>query len=305
MRQDFHHYDDLKDIFGGFDINELLRGFGMGSNMFSDSFEEDQERGYGQRRGSDLEYKLEISFEEAVFGTEKTISIPRYETCDVCNGTGAKPGSRTERCPDCGGHGKVSASSGFFNIIRTCQKCGGEGTIIKTPCSACSGKGRVRAKRNIKVKIPAGVDTGSRLRVHGEGESGGRGAKAGDLYLLLEVRPHEIFERHDSDIYCEVPINFVIAALGGDVEVPTLEGKIMMKIPTGTQSGRIFRLRGKGVARLHEYGRGDQLVRVQIDVPTELSSEQKKLLKDFAKVSEMTSGPLKKSFIEKMKRMFR
>ena len=180
-----------------------------------------------------------------------------------------------------------------------------KGSIIKTPCSACGGKGRVRAKRNIKVKRPAGVDTGSRLRVHGEGEAGGKGAKAGDLYLLLVVRPHEIFERHDSDIYCEVPINFAIAALGGEVEVPTLEGKIMMKIPSGTQAGRIFRLRGKGVARLHEYGRGDQLVRVQIDVPTELSPEQKKLLKDFAKDSERSAGPLERSFLEKMKRMFR
>ena len=305
MRQDFHHYDDLKDIFGGFDINELLRGFGLGSNMFSDSFEEDQERGYGQRRGNDLEYRIEISFEEAVFGTEKTIAIPRAETCEVCGGTGAKPGSTTAKCPDCGGRGKVSASSGFFNVIRACQRCGGEGAIIKTPCTACGGKGRIRAKRNIKVKIPAGVDTGSRLRVHGEGESGGRGAKSGDLYLLLEVRPHEIFERHDSDIYCEVPINFVTAALGGEVEVPTLEGKIMMKIPAGTQTGRILRLRGKGVAHIHESARGDQLVRVQIDVPAELSSDQKRALKDFARASEKSAGPLEKTFMEKMKRMFR
>ena len=305
MGQDFHHYEDLKDIFGGFDISELLRGFGMGSNMFSDSFEEDHGRGYGRRRGNDLEYRLEITFEEAAFGTEKTISIPRYETCEMCGGTGARPGSKEERCPDCGGHGKVSTSSGFFNVIRTCQKCGGEGTIIKTPCTACGGRGRTRTKRNIKVKIPAGVDTGSRLRIHGEGEAGEKGARPGDLYLLLEVRPHEIFERHDADLYCEVPISFVIAAIGGEVEVPTLEGKIMMKIPAGTQGGRVLRLRGKGIARLHDYGRGDQLVRVQIDVPDQLTSEQKRLLKDFAKASEQNPGPLTKSFVEKMKHMFR
>lgn len=303
--QDFHHFDDVKDVWGEFDLSDLLRGFGFGSNMFTDSFEEGEGRRYGGRRGADLEYRLGITFEEAAFGTEKTISIPRNETCEVCGGTGAKPGSKTERCPDCGGRGKVSASSGFFNIIRTCQRCSGEGTIIKTPCTACSGRGRVRTKRNIKVKIPAGVDTGSRLRIHGEGEAGAKGAKPGDLYLLLEVEPHEIFERHDSDIYCEVPISFVIAVLGGEVEVPTLEGMIMMKIPPGTQSGRVLRLRGKGIAHLHEYGRGDQLVKVQIDVPDDLTSDQKRILRDFAKASERNPGPLAKLFIEKMKRMFR
>jgi molecular chaperone DnaJ len=305
MGQDFHHYEDLKDIFGGFDISELLRGFGLGSNMFSDSFEEDQERGYGHRRGGDLEFQLGITFEEAAFGAEKTISIPRHETCAVCGGTGARPGSKSERCPDCGGRGKVNSSSGFFNIIRTCQRCGGTGQVIKTPCTACNGTGRVRTKRNIKVKIPAGVDTGSRLRIHGEGSSGEKGARPGDLYLHLEVKPHEIFERHDSDIYCEVPINFVIAALSGEVEVPTLEGKIMMKIPAGTQSGRVLRLRGKGIADLHGHARGDQLVRVQVEVPDNLSPEQKRLLKEFAKASEKNAGPLSKSFMEKMRRMFR
>lgn len=305
MRQDFHHYEDLKDIFGGFDINELLRGFGFGSDMFTDSFEEDTGRRYGGRRGSDLEYRIAITFDEAAFGAEKTIAIPRHETCEVCGGTGAKPGSRVERCSQCGGRGKVSSSSGYFNVIRACPACGGEGSVIKTPCPACGGKGRIRTKRNIKVKIPAGVDTGSRLRVHGEGEAGQKGAKPGDLYLLLEVQPHEIFERHGADIYCEAPISFVTAVLGGETEVPTLEGKIMMKIPAGTQSGRVFRLRGKGIAHLHDYGRGDQLVKVQIDVPNDLSSEQKRTLKDFAKASEKNAGPLTRSFVEKMKRMFR
>ena len=304
MGQDFHHYDDLKDIFGEFDIGELLRGFGFGGEIFGEQYGGTSRRG-GGRRGNDLEFQLTISFEDAAFGTEKTISIPRDETCEVCGGTGAKPGSRTERCSDCGGRGKVSASSGFFNIVRTCERCGGEGVIIKTPCTACGGRGRVRTKRNIKVKIPPGVDSGSRLRVHGEGEAGGKGTRPGDLYLHLQVAPHEIFERHDADIYCEVPIDFATAVLGGEVEVPTLEGKIMMKIPAGTQSGRTLRLRGKGIAHLHDYGRGDQLVKVQIDVPNELSSEQKRILKDFAKASERNPGPLAKSFVEKMRRMFR
>jgi len=303
--QDFHHFDDVKDVWGEFDLSDLLKGFGFGADMFTDSFEEGQGRRYGGRRGSDLEYRLRITFEEAAFGAEKTISIPRQELCEVCGGTGAKPGSKAERCPDCGGRGKVSASSGFFNIIRTCQRCGGAGAIIKTPCAACGGRGRMRAKRNIKVKIPAGVDTGSRLRVHGEGEAGEKGTKSGDLYLLLEVEPHEIFERHGADLYCEAPIGFAVAALGGEVEVPTLEGKILMKVPAGTQGGRVFRLRGKGIARLHEYGRGDQLVKVEIDVPDNLNSDQKRLLKDFARASEKSQGPLAKSFSEKMRKIFR
>ena len=294
--QDFHHFDDLKDIFGGFDISDLFSRFG---------FEEEGGGGGGARgRGRDLEYQIEIDFNDAVLGSEKTISIPRYETCPECGGNGAKPGTKAERCPACGGRGKVTASSGFFNIVRTCETCGGEGVVIKTPCSSCRGTGRMKTKKNLKVKIPAGVDSGTRLRVHGEGETGGRGGRSGDLYLLIYVRPHEIFERHDSDIACEVPLDFVTAALGGDIEVPTLDGKIMMKIPAGTQSGRTFRLRGKGIQRLHDYGRGDQLVHVQIDVPTDLSADEKKALKEYARISGHT-GPLAKSFLEKMKRLFK
>ncbi|MFA5142534.1 MAG: molecular chaperone DnaJ [Candidatus Omnitrophota bacterium] len=303
--QDFHHFDDVKDVWGQFDLNDLLRGFGFGANMFSDSFEEGHGRGYGRRRGADLEYRIGITFDEAVLGAEKTISIPRYEACETCGGSGARPGSKTERCPACGGRGKVSASSGYFNIIRTCEKCGGDGTIIKTPCAACGGRGRMRTKRNIKVKIPAGVDTGARLRIHGEGEAGEKGTKPGDLYLHLEVEPHEIFERHGADIYCEVPIDFTIASLGGEVEVPTLDGRIMMKIPAGTHGGRVFRLRGKGIAHLHEYGRGDQLVKVEIDVPADMTSEQRRTLREFAKASERNPGPMARSFMDKMRRIFK
>lgn len=301
--QDFHHFDDLKDIFGEVDISDLFRSFGIGGDVYGGSFGGGR-RG-GPRRGSDLEYRIEISFDDAVFGAEKTIAIPRYEVCGACGGTGAKPGSKRERCSSCGGRGQVSSSSGFFNVVRTCDRCGGEGTIIKTPCVSCGGRGRIKAKRNIKVKIPAGVDTGSRLRVHGEGEAGERGARRGDLYLVIHVRAHEIFERHGADIYCEIPVDFVTATLGGEVEAPTLEGKIKLKIPAGTQGGRTFRLRNKGIAHLHDYGRGDQLVKVQIDVPSNPTQEQKRLLREFAKASERNPSVLAQSFIEKMKRVFR
>ena len=189
--------------------------------------------------------------------------------------------------------------------MQTCQACGGEGVVIKTPCPSCSGRGRVKTKRNIKVKIPAGVDSGSRLRIHGEGEAGERGGPRGDLYILMHVKPHEIFERHEADIYCEVPISYVTAVLGGEIEVPTIEGKIMMKIPPGTQGGRQFRLRNKGIAHLHDYGRGDQIVKVQIDVPTDLNQEEKRALKEYSRSFADDRGPLAKTFVEKMKRIFR
>jgi molecular chaperone DnaJ len=301
--QDFHHYDDLKDIFGGFDLSGLFKNFGFDEDTFS-GYSGGGRQHAGPGRGRDLEYSIEISFEDACFGAEKTIAIPRFEACEECGGSGAKPGSKAERCSACGGRGQVSSSSGFFNVVRTCSRCGGEGAIIKTPCTACDGAGRVKTKKNLKVKIPAGVDSGTRMRIHGEGEAGERGGRRGDLYLLIHVRPHEIFERHESDIVCDVPINFATAALGGEVEVPTIEGKIMMKIPSGTQGGRVFRLRNRGIAHLHDRGRGDQLVKVQIDVPTDLTAEQKKALKDFAKVSG-DGGPLERTFLEKMKKLFR
>ncbi|OGW85340.1 MAG: molecular chaperone DnaJ [Omnitrophica bacterium RIFCSPLOWO2_01_FULL_45_10] len=304
--QDFHHFDDLKDIFGEFDLSDLFRGFGVGGNIFGDVFgTQSTSRRSGARRGSDLEYNSEIDFEEAAFGAEKTITIPRHENCEECGGTGAKAGSKKERCHSCGGRGQISSSNGFFSIVRTCDRCGGEGSIIKTPCPHCSGRGIIRVKRSIKVKVPAGIDSDMRLRVQGEGEAGERGGRRGDLYVLITVRPHEIFERHDFDIFCEVPINFVTAVFGGEIEIPALECKIKMKIPPGTQGGRIFRLKGKGIARLHESSRGDQLVRVQIDVPTDLTQEQKKILRDFAAITGEESGPLSKSFLEKMRRMFK
>jgi len=303
FRQDFHHFDDLKDIFGGADVSDLLRGFGFGGDIFGDSHGGGR-RG-GGRHGSDLEYQFEISFEDAAFGGEKTITIPRYEACQDCSGTGAKPGSKKDRCADCGGRGQVRTSNGFFNVVQACPSCGGEGAIIRTPCPACNGRGRVKIKRNITVKIPAGVDSGSRLRIQGEGEAGEKGGRHGDLYILMHVRSHELFERHDADLYCEVPIDFATAVFGGEIEVPTLEGKVNMKIPPGTQAGRVFRLRNKGIAHLHDRSRGDQLVKIQIDVPTDITSEQRKALKEYARLSGTESGPLHRSFVEKMRRIFK
>ncbi len=303
--QDFHHFEDLKDIFGGFDVSDLFRGFGLGDDVYGGGYETQTRRRGGVRRGSDLQYELEISLEDAAFGAERTVTISRYEACEECGGSGARPGTKKEKCHTCGGKGQVVTSSGFFSMARTCPKCGGSGEMIKTPCPSCDGKGRVKAKRSIKVRIPAGVDSGSRLRVHGEGEAGERGGSHGDLYLLIYVRPHEIFERHGNDIYCEVPISFVNAVFGADVEVPTLEGKVMMKIPSGTQSGKVFRLRSKGVAHLNDYGKGDELVKVQVEVPVNLSTEQKKALKEFARITGEETGPLSRSFMEKMKRLFK
>jgi len=303
--QDFHHFDDLKDIFGGgVDLGDILSGFGFGDSVFGGEYGASSGRRSGGRRGSDLEYQIEIRFEEAALGAEKMITIPRHESCEVCGGSGAKSGSKKERCPACGGRGQVVSSSGFFSIARTCDRCRGEGSIIKSPCPECQGRGRIKVNRNIKVKIPPGVDTGARLRIQGEGEAGERGGRRGDLYILMYVKPHDIFERHGTDVYCEVPVSFVTATFGGEIEVPTLEGKVMMKIPAGTQSGKTFRLRGKGIAHLHDYGKGDALVKIQIEVPTELSAEQKRLLKEYARVSGQ-NGPLSRSFAEKMGRLFK
>ena len=306
--QDFHHFDDVKDIFGEFDLGDLFKGFGVNADMFGGSYGGRGGRSArsGGQRGYDLEVHMPISFDDAAFGGEKTITIPRHEACKECGGSGAKAGSRPERCPACAGQGRVRASNGFFNVIQTCDKCHGEGTVIKTPCPACNGRGRVKIKRTIKVQIPAGVDTGSRLRIHDEGEVGqGSGAPHGDLYVVIEVKPHEIFERHGSDVYCEVPTSFVTVTLGGEVEVPTIEGRIHMKVPAGTQSGKIFRLRNKGIAEVHGRGRGDQLVKVQVEVPTDLNGDQKRALKEFGRLTGEDSGPLHRSFVQKMARLFK
>lgn len=235
----------------------------------------------GPERGSDLRVGIEIAFEEAAFGVEKTVTVPREETCQSCKGDGAKPGTSRTRCPSCHGRGHVMAASGFFSISRTCPKCRGQGSFIQHPCDACRGAGRVPVKREVKVKVPAGVENGMRLRVAGEGEAGLRGGHRGDLFVDLSVRRHEFFTREGNDVLYESRVSFVQATLGAEIEVPTLTGRTRLKIPAGTQGGRVFRLNGRGIAALNGRGIGDQQVRLIVETPTHLSDRQKELLKKF------------------------
>jgi molecular chaperone DnaJ len=299
---DFTHFDDLRDIFGGFGFDEIFRSFGVDTDFFGGGFASTGRK--GSRRGSDLQYVLELPFEDAVFGAEKTLTIQRQETCSTCKGSGAKPGSKKRQCTVCGGTGQVNRVGGFFSIVTTCEKCGGEGSVIETPCGTCRGSGREQATRKIKIRIPAGAVHGLRLRVQGEGEAGLRGGQRGNLYVILKVKPHALFERDGDDILCKVPITFSQAVLGAEIDVPTLDGKVLMKIPPGTQSGRIFRLRTKGVPHLGDYGRGDQLVTVFVEVPTTLTGEQKGLLQQFAETCGENANPMAKSFMQKIKKMF-
>jgi len=302
-----------EDIFRGADFSSIFEDLGFGGSAFENFFDGFDIFGgggrqrRGPRRGSDLQYDLEISFEEAAFGVEKVIVVPRYELCPDCRGTGSSsggPGKAT--CPKCGGAGQIRTQHGFgFIVSRTCDKCKGDGEIIKSPCPRCRGSGRVAAERKIHVKIPGGVETGSRLRVSQEGEAGIKGGPRGDLYVLVYVKPHEIFGREKNDILCEVPISFMAAALGGEAEVPTLTGKVRMAVPAGTQSGKIFRLRGKGISDLHGREKGDQLVRVMIETPTRLNNEQRRLLQEFARISADEVHPISKSFMDKVGRLFK
>ncbi len=283
---DFGFTADFQDLFG---------------DLFGEFFGTSRRR---RQRGADLKYDLEISFEEAAFGTEKEIKIPKMERCGRCRGSGARPGTAPTICPTCGGRGQVRYQQGFFSISRTCSTCNGEGKVIRDPCPSCSGTGRVRTVKTIKVRIPAGVDTGTRLKISGEGESGIHGGPPGDLYVDIIVRPHPLFKREDNNIICEVPITFPQAALGAEIEVPTLEGKVKMKIPPGTQSGSVFRLKGKGIPDIHGYGRGDEHVIIKVVTPTRLTERQKELLREFDALSQEESNPTIKGFFEKIKDLF-
>jgi molecular chaperone DnaJ len=301
-----------EDIFKNADFSSIFEDMGVGGDIFEDilgSFGmfggSGHRRSRGAGRGRDLEYEIGVSFEEAAFGAKKTINIPRQIACDACNGSGAKPGTKKTDCPTCNGRGQVMYSAGFINVSQTCPKCRGEGSTIKNPCSKCDGAGKVRNTQKIEITIPAGVDTGSRLRVQGEGDSGSRGGPSGDLYIYINVKEHAVFQRHGYDIICEVPISFPMASLGGEVEVPTLTGNVMMRIPEGTQSGRIFRLSGKGVKNLRGYGMGDQMVKVVVETSTHLNSEQKRLLKEFEKACNGSVNPMSASFMEKVKKIFK
>ena len=284
-----------EDKFRGADFSSIFGGAGGGGEgLFEDLFSDlgfdvfgggsRQRSGRGQSRGRDLEITEEITLEDAASGVEKSITVPRYEICPTCSGSGAKPGTRKLTCSQCRGSGRVVVSSGFFQLAQSCPKCRGQGELIQSPCPECRGEGRRRETHNIKVKIPPGVDTGSNLRVRGEGEAGTAGR--GDLYVLIEVRPHPVFQRHGNDILTEITISLSKAVLGSEVEVPALNGKVEMKIPAGTQSGKVFRLREKGIPDVHSRGIGDELVRVIVEIPTRLTSEQRRLMEEFSRLTK-------------------
>ncbi len=297
----FHDpFDIFREVFGG----GMGRG-GGGGGIFEEFFGGSGGGGAaGPQRGSDLRYDLEITLPEAATGVEREVSFRRPVTCDRCKGEGAEPGSKTVRCPTCGGRGQVTTARGFFSVRQTCPTCSGSGMRIETPCKKCRGEGRVTETSTIKVRIPAGVDNGSKLRSAGNGEAGFMGGPPGDLYIVVHVKEHDIFERQGDDLFCEVPIKFTLAALGGSVEVPTLTGKATLKIPAGTQSGTTFRLRGKGMPNLRGGGYGDQLVRVHVEVPTSLTPEQRAKLEEFAIASGDNRPNSNKGLFEKAKKMF-
>jgi molecular chaperone DnaJ len=262
-------------VFTGFE--DILGGLGDIFG-FGDLFGGARRRG-GPQRGADLRYDLEISFEESATGTETSIQIPRQETCETCHGTGAAAGSKPVTCPQCQGRGQLRYQQGFFTVARTCGQCRGSGQVISNPCAACRGAGRVQRDRKLTVKIPAGIATGQRLRLAGEGESGAGGGPSGDLYVVVHVQEHEFFQREGNDLYCEIPLNYPTVALGGEITIPTLEGEESFKVPEGSQTGTTFRLRGRGMPDVTgRGGRGDLLITVKVLTPKKLTREQKKLL---------------------------
>lgn len=301
------HYDQFGTSegvgagFGGF--GDFSQNFGdIFGDMFGDIFGDFAGRGRARpRKGQDLRYDLEINLKDAVFGTEKNIKIPRWESCSKCGGSGARPGTSPEVCQTCGGTGQTKLQQGFFTIARTCGRCHGEGQVITDPCQQCRGQGKIRKQKTVSLKVPAGVDTGIRLKVTGEGEAGTLGGPNGDLFVVLHVEPHPYFKRKGNDLHCEVPISFAQAALGSEIEVPTIDSTESIKIPSGTPSGRVFHLRGKGVPKLGGYGKGDQYITVFVDVPKKMTQRQKELLKEFAEIS---GDDVSKGFMDKIKDMF-
>jgi molecular chaperone DnaJ len=291
---------------GFHDPFEIFREvFGAGtSSIFDELFGGGRADPTAPQRGDDLRYDLELDFEEAASGCEKEITVTKPERCNVCQGAGAETGSRTRTCGTCGGRGQVISSRGIFSIAQTCPHCQGAGRVIDRPCRACRGTGRREHSSKIKLRIPAGVDTGARLRSGGNGEAGLRGGPPGDLYVILHVRPHDLFHRDGDDLLCEVPVSFVQAALGADIEVPTLNGNATIKIPAGTQPGAMFRLKGRGVKNVQGYGHGDLHVRIQVEVPSHLSSAQRAKLEEFAALCSGTETPGVQSFFEKARRLF-
>jgi molecular chaperone DnaJ len=278
-------------------------------DVFGDIFGGGSRRGGQQRaqRGADLQYNLELSLEDAVFGTEVKIRVPTLVSCTTCSGSGAKKGTSASTCTTCGGAGQVRMQQGFFAVQQTCPQCHGKGKMISDPCSDCHGQGRKQEQKTLSVKVPAGVDTGDRIRLAGEGEAGEHGAPGGDLYVQMHVKQHAIFTRDDNDLHCEMPISIGTAALGGEIEVPTLNGKLRLKIPSETQTGKLFRMRGKGVKPVRGGITGDLLCRVNVETPVKLSNKQKDLIKEFEK-SILEDGkqhsPKNASWGDRMKKFF-
>ncbi len=289
---------------GGFSAE----GFGdIFGDVFGDIFGSSRQRGSQVFRGADLGYQLRLDLEKAVSGDSVTIEVPTQVTCETCDGSGAKKGTEPVKCSTCGGVGQVRMQQGFFSIQQTCPACKGAGTVISDPCTDCHGRGRVHKTKTLSVKVPAGVDDGDRIRLSGEGEAGRNGGPPGDLYVEIRVNPHKLFEREGADLSCDVPVSFGVATLGGDVELPTLDGHVSLKVPAGTQSGKVFRLRGKGVTTVRDARKGDLFAKVNVETPVNLTSEQKELLRSFEE--SVTAGgekhqPHTGGWLDTVKRFF-
>ena len=295
--RDFTHGADLQDILGS------IFGEG-GGGIFDDFFGGRRRSRTGPQQGADLRFDLEIDLEESAFGSEREVTLPISDECAACSGSGLAPGTQRESCRHCGGRGAVISGGGFFQVRQTCPICGGVGSIVTRPCKTCDGAGRVKERKRLTLRIPKGVDTGARLRLTGKGEGGVRGGPAGDLYVVLHVRPHELFERRENDLYCEVPVPAEVCAVGGDIDVPTLDGYAKVRVEPGTESGRVFRLRGRGMPDVEGYTRGALHVRVVPEVPVKLSSAQKKMLQDFVASSNESNYPVSKQFKDKAEAFF-
>lgn len=292
----FHDpFDLFREVFSGAGGGGVFEQFFGGGGGMDAS---------GRQRGSDLRYDLQITLEEAAKGCEKEIEIRKLDACEPCTGSGAQKGSKAVSCPTCRGRGQVVASRGFFQVAQTCPACHGSGRIIEKPCPSCQGEGRVEKTSRVKIKIPAGIDSDSRLRSTGGGEAGLRGGASGDLYVVVHIKEHEVFTRNGMDLACEVPIPFTTAALGGEIRVPTLDGAVSLKIPAGTQSGSTFRIRGLGMPALQGLAKGDILTYVQVEVPTRLDSEQREALERFAELCGEENNPIHKSFYDRIKSFF-
>ncbi len=286
----FQGQGDIGDIFGDL-FGEM---FNMGG----------QRRASRAQRGRDLKYEMTIEFEEAVFGKEQEIKYRRAEACTECVGTGSENGKQPETCQQCGGRGQFRSQQGFFSVARTCPVCSGTGTVIRTPCKTCRGEARVGREHSVKVKVPAGVEDNTRIRYSGEGDAGRFGGPAGDFYVVLEVKPHKFFERDGDDLHCTIPVSFPQAALGAEVQIQTLEGLETLKIPEGTQSGKEFKLRGKGVPHLNQHGKGDLVVEVRVQTPSKLSKQQKDLMKQLAETMTVENTPGSRGLFDKVKDIF-